>query len=102
MVSWISPEELDYALESGEELYLIDLRNKESYEQGHIRGAVSILYKELGNSLSQLPQNRPLVLYCNYGSTSMRACQDLDGYGYQTMSLYGGIMNYHGNYIVDR
>ena len=41
--------------------YLIDLRTKEEYEQGHIEGAVNIPYDFLEDYKKRLPRNRLLV-----------------------------------------
>ncbi len=70
--------------------YLIDLRTKEEYEQGHIEGAVNIPYDFLEDYKKRLPRNRLLVLYCEWGTTSILAGRKLSQYGYDVLSVNGG------------
>ena len=57
--------------------YLIDLRTNEEYRQGHIPGAVNIPYDFLEDYKKRLPRNRLLVLYCEWGTTSILAGRKL-------------------------
>ena len=74
--------------------YLIDLRTKEEYEQGHIPGAVNIPYDFLEDYKKRLPRNRLLVLYCEWGTTSILAGRKLSQYGYAVLSVNGGPQAY--------
>ena len=74
--------------------YLIDLRTKEEYEQGHIPGAVNIPYDFLEDYKKRLPRNRLLVLYCEWGTTSILAGRKLSQYGYDVLSVNGGLQAY--------
>lgn len=74
--------------------YLIDLRTKEEYEQGHIEGAVNIPYDFLEDYKKRLPRNRLLVLYCEWGTTSILAGRKLSQYGYDVLSVNGGLQAY--------
>jgi rhodanese-like protein len=42
----------------------IDVRSKDSYDQGHIPGAISIPLTELQNRFRDLPPRRFLITYC--------------------------------------
>lgn len=42
----------------------VDVRSKESYEAGHIKGAISIPLSELLSRLRDLPPHRFIVTYC--------------------------------------
>ena len=74
--------------------YLIDLRTKEEYEKGHIEGAVNIPYDFLEDYKKRLPRNRLLVLYCEWGTTSILAGRKLSQYGYDVLSVNGGLQAY--------
>ena len=74
--------------------YLIDLRTKEEYEKGHIEGAVNIPYDFLEDYKKRLPRNRLLVLYCEWGTTSILAGRKLSQYGYDVLSVNGGLKAY--------
>jgi len=47
-----------------EDFLLIDARDRDSFEQGHIKGALSVPLSEVKMLMSQLPKNRELVIYC--------------------------------------
>lgn len=42
----------------------VDVRSKESYEAGHIKGAISIPESELIPRLKQIPAKRMIITYC--------------------------------------
>ena len=66
----------------------------EEYEQGHIEGAVNIPYDFLEDYKKRLPRNRLLVLYCEWGTTSILAGRKLSQYGYDVLSVNGGLQAY--------
>ena len=43
----------------------IDVRTEVEYKNGHIKGAVSIPVEEIEERLDEIPQDRPLIVYCN-------------------------------------
>jgi rhodanese-related sulfurtransferase len=75
---------------------IIDLRDKDEFDIGHIPGAVNIPYDELEDQVKNLSLNSLLVFYCDRGNISLMAVRDLEKYGYQMKSLHGGIHGYHG------
>jgi len=75
---------------------IIDLREIEEYESGHIPTAVNIPYEELEKRKSMLPLSDLLILYCDRGNISLLAARDLMKEGYQIKSVYGGICSYRG------
>ena len=74
--------------------FVIDLRSQEEYRQGHIKGAVNIPYDFLEDYKKRLPRNRILVLYCEWGTTSILAGRKLSQYGYEVLSVNGGLNAY--------
>ena len=42
----------------------IDVRSLDSYEQGHLPGAISIPLSELPNRFKDLPAKKFLITYC--------------------------------------
>jgi 3-mercaptopyruvate sulfurtransferase SseA len=42
----------------------VDVRPKESYEAGHIKGAISIPESELIKRLKEIPPKRMIITYC--------------------------------------
>jgi len=42
----------------------VDVRGKESYDAGHIKGAISIPLSELLTRLGELPAKKEIITYC--------------------------------------
>ncbi len=96
----ISAEDLERYLDENREIFLVDMRAPKDYEESHICGAVNIPGDELMQSLHLLPSGKLIVLYCYHGPNSMRAARRLSQLGYQAADVYGGILAYHGKYLV--
>lgn len=47
-----------------QEVYVIDVRPEEEYEEGHIEDAVSCPQQELSKRIKDLPDDREIVAYC--------------------------------------
>lgn len=101
MYPTISMRELEQWIQNGRQMTLIDVRDRCSYEQGHLEGAVCIPYVKIeeiletgSGTLRQLEP--PLVLYCARGSLSMLACNLLSKKGYRVVNVGGGLMAYCG------
>lgn len=72
---------------------LLDVRTPGEYQSGHLPGAINIPLDQIQSA--QLPQGRPLYVYCRSGARSGQACQWLRSAGYQAENL-GGLMGYRG------
>lgn len=69
---------------------VVDIREREAYEQGHWPGAISYPYDQLERGNIRLPKNRKLILYCDHGGGSMQMARMLGEQGYQVASVVGG------------
>lgn len=58
----ISPEEAKNALDNGEAIF-VDVRDFESYTEGHIPGALSIPFSEIQTHLDELPKDKLIIPY---------------------------------------
>ena len=94
----ISPKMLDYYVNQ-KQAFIIDLRSKDDYKRGHIRGAVSVPYEE-GHFTYRPPGNKEIVLYCERGSVSLIVARELAKNGYRVRSVIGGLHAYRGNNLV--
>jgi hydroxyacylglutathione hydrolase len=71
---------------------LLDVRAPREREQKCIHGSVSIPLNHLGERLSELPSDRPLIVYCAGGYRSSIAASILQRQGFtQVSELAGGI-----------
>ena len=80
----ITADELKERLDKREDLFLLDVREPDEYESGHIEGAVNIPISQLPGTTSELPQEfaRPIVSICLSGARSAYATMFLKVYGY--------------------
>jgi len=75
--------------------YLLDVREPEEWEAGHVPGAVHIPLGELGARYTELEQDRPLYVICRSGARSGRAAQALAGAGWDASNVSDGMVGWH-------
>jgi rhodanese-related sulfurtransferase len=88
-------KELDVeTLEAGkDQIHLIDVRTEGEVTRGVIDGAIHIPLHLLPLRPADIPQNKPVVIYCNSGARSAQACAFMAAKGFDNMhNLSGGIM----------
>jgi rhodanese-related sulfurtransferase/rubrerythrin len=74
---------------------LVDVRQPEEYEAGHIPGAVLIPLGELEARREELDRNKKIITYCRSGRRSMAAAIALCGLGFKGIQhLDGGILDW--------
>ncbi len=67
----ITPEQLK-TVDTGNILF-VDVRRPESYQAGHIPDARNIEWRQILERRNEIPEDRPVVLYCDTGLSSSRA-----------------------------
>lgn len=76
-------------------IYLIDIRDSDSYHQGHIPGAKNVVSSELiYHPSSYLDFDHTYYIYCDVGYISEDVCMRLRMHGYHVISILGGYQNY--------
>lgn len=76
---------------------LIDVREPNEFEAGHILGARSIPWSQLRMRSKEIRSDLPVYLYCQSGIRSARAAQFLHRKGYKDLSqLEGGFKKWTG------
>lgn len=77
------------------EVMLIDTRTLEEYSFGTIPGAINIPLDEMREHLSEIPTDKPVVLFCAVGLRGYLAQRILMGRGYRNVrNLIGGYKTY--------
>lgn len=71
-------------------IMIVDIREFESYKAFHLKGAVSIPYSEDAVWERNFSKCRPILLYCEYGSTSLLAARRLGKKGFEVYTVIGG------------
>jgi 3-mercaptopyruvate sulfurtransferase SseA len=60
----ITTDELEAMMKNGE-VFVADVRNQASYDQGHIQGAKHIPVGEVANRTGEFPRDKLIVTYCS-------------------------------------
>ncbi|MDQ3054456.1 MAG: adenylyltransferase/sulfurtransferase MoeZ [Actinomycetota bacterium] len=92
--STITVEELKDMIDSGKDFELIDVREPNEYEIVSIPGAKLIPKDEIlsGRALSQLPQNKPIILHCKTGARSAEVLAAVQAAGFgDAVHVQGGV-----------
>ncbi|MGD9002700.1 MAG: rhodanese-like domain-containing protein, partial [Anaerolineae bacterium] len=98
----VTAEALFENLSDGDETndpFIVSVRSPEHYELGHIPGAYNIPWREIANpeSLSALPTDGQIVVYCYTGHTGQVAATILNVLGYDVTNLKFGMMGWTGD-----
>lgn len=70
---------------------LIDVRPPEEYKGYHLKGAINLPFEDMDNWMHRLSKRRALILYCDYGSTSLAAARRLGREDFEVYTVVGGI-----------
>ena len=91
----VSGAEARELLENNDNAVLLDVRNQNEFDRGHIDGAILIPVDQLKSRLSELPdQNAVIIVYCRAGSRSATASATLAENGYTNVYDLGGMDNW--------
>lgn len=83
----ITPDEFK---ENMRKAQIIDVREKDVFEAGHILGARSIPYAMLKTSLASIRKDQPVYLYDQKKALSIRAANQLRKNGYTNICILKG------------
>lgn len=82
-----------------EEVVLIDVREKDEYQAGHILGADNFPLSELSTSYTNLDKNQSYYVVCQAGGRSARACEFLEAQGFDVVNVTGGMNEWQGEVV---
>lgn len=87
----------DQWIEGYRKAQLIDVREPQEFEAGHILGARNIPVTQLKQRLIEIRKDKPVYLYCQKSTRSSRAAQILHKNGYKELyQLKGGFKHWTG------
>ncbi|HRE31615.1 MAG TPA: rhodanese-like domain-containing protein, partial [Candidatus Berkiella sp.] len=88
----ITVQELAQKLSNNETFFLLDVRNPDEHAQFNIGGHLVPL-AHLPESLAQIPEDLPIVIYCRSGHRSQLALEFLQQHGFRDVkNLIGGVL----------
>jgi rhodanese-related sulfurtransferase len=73
------------------EHHLLDVREDDEWQAGHVAGAQHIPLGQLKDRLGELPKGQRIVAICRSGSRSATAVRGLRQLGYDAENLDGGV-----------
>ena len=96
MYEQITPQEAKRIMDSGEKHIVLDTREQDEFDEGHIPGAILIPYTEIENKAEEIiPDKDKLILvYCRSGRRSKIAAESLAKIGYTNVKEFGGIIDW--------
>lgn len=73
-------------------LMMLDVREDEEWQAGHIEGALHIPLASLPQRLADIPADQQVVVVCKVGGRSAQATQFLQAHGRDAVNLSGGML----------
>lgn len=78
---------------------VVDIRQPQAYQQGHIHGAVLVTDQNVDNFLKQTDKQKPLICYCYHGHSSQSAAGFFNENGFKKVySIRGGFEEWKMSY----
>lgn len=92
----ISAKEVQQALANGQMLKIIDVREVDEVQAGHIPGVMNMPLGLLEFRMHELNKNEPYIIVCRSGARSGRATQFLESQGFDVTNMVGGMLAWEG------
>lgn len=97
MIKEISADELRAKLDSGTDVFILDVRQPEELAEGAVPNSTMIPLGELEDRIGELDayKDSEIVVYCRSGARSANACMFLQMLGFtNAVNLRGGILGW--------
>ena len=96
MYEQITPQEAKNIMDSGEEHIILDVREQDEYDEGHIPKAILIPYTEIEKQAKEILSDKDtlILIYCRSGRRSKIASESLTKLGYTNVKEFGGIIDW--------
>jgi glyoxylase-like metal-dependent hydrolase (beta-lactamase superfamily II)/rhodanese-related sulfurtransferase len=103
----IKPAELKKKIDSGEDIFILDVRNPEeheswkvSYDRYQDTALIPIDALSSPEALKQIPKDKQVVTFCGHGNRSMSAAKMLSEKGYNVKTIEGGLDGWNSVYDI--
>lgn len=90
------PEAVQAKLEGGAAITIIDVREVDEVEAGHIPGSINIPLGLLEFRMNELDKNTPYIMVCRSGGRSGQATAFLHSHGFDVTNMDGGMLAWRG------
>ena len=92
----ITAEEAKRIMDSQEGYIILDVREQDEYDAGHIPGAILIPYTQIEEKAEKVLTDKEqlILVYCRSGRRSKIAAEALVELGYTNIKEFGGILDW--------
>ena len=87
----ISQEKAKEMIDTINDCVILDVRTKEEFEFGHIKGAINIPNEDIDEEFFDINLDACILVYCRSGHRSLNASAKLGLLGYKNVYEFGGI-----------
>ena len=87
----ISVDDVKKMIDEDKDVFILDVRTEDEYNENHLPGAINIPVNELGERTDEIPSEKPVIVYCLSGGRSRNASEMLIEKGFNDISDMGGI-----------
>ncbi len=95
-INSISTTDLEQQLKEKKDIAILDVREKDEFKTGHIKGAINMPLSAF--DVSKLKKQEYYVI-CASGMRSKQACNFLTKQGYDVTNVSGGMSRWHGKIV---
>ena len=92
----ITAEEAKQIMDTEEGYIILDVREQDEYDAGHIPGAILIPYTQIAEKAEEVltDKDQLILVYCRSGRRSKIAAEALVELGYTNIMEFGGIIDW--------
>ncbi|NRF93884.1 rhodanese-like domain-containing protein [Paenibacillus frigoriresistens] len=90
------PLEVLERIKQKEHVTILDVREHDEWETGHISGAKHIPLGQIARALNELEPKQETIVVCRSGNRSGIACDYLSSMGYNVTNMTGGMSQWSG------
>ena len=92
----ITAEEAKQIMDNEEGYIILDVREQDEYDAGHIPGAIVISHEEITEKAEKMltDKDQLILVYCRSGRRSKIAAEALTELGYTNIKEFGGIIDW--------
>jgi rhodanese-related sulfurtransferase len=95
MYKTVMMNDVEQAMKKGP-IDVLDVREPEEYEEGHIPGAILAPISDFMNHLHKVDKTKHYYVVCYSGARSQVVAEYLGKQGYQVTNVMGGMSTYRG------
>ena len=99
----VSAQEAKKLMDESEGYIILDVRTKEEFDSGHIKGATLISDDQIGKLAEIMLRDKDqlIFVYCRSGRRSKNASAELASMGYSNIIEFGGIIDWPYEVVTD-